>query len=186
MPHWEKDLIWWVNLEYLVYRLPAKENLVLYVRITFAELKRLDILWDDKQLRRPIWDCGGWVPETSWSYHYWQPAPRWRPHWWLAKPDNPAMSPHALDKTGTRHIDTQWKAEGREGREQKPLNAPHIMLLLPAPLINKPYSPKHEEFHACASILIQLTSWLQTLLVVYLVKLELWRTSCIKIYIAFK
>ena len=50
------------------------------------------------------------MPETSWSYHYWQPAPRWRPHWWLAKPDNPTMSPHALDKTGTRHTDTQWKA----------------------------------------------------------------------------
>jgi len=85
-----------------------------------------------KQLCRPIWDCGGWVPEKSWSYHYWQPAPRWRPHWWLAKPDNPAMSPHDLDKTGTRHTDTQWKAKGGEGREQKPLNAPHIKLLLPA------------------------------------------------------
>ena len=95
-----------------------------------------------KQLHRPNWDCGGWLPETFWSYHYWQPAPRWRPHWWLAKPDNPA-------------------------------NAPHIMLLLPAPLITKSYSPEHEEFHACASILIPLTNWLQTLLVVYLVKLRL-------------
>ena len=80
------------------------------------------------------------------------------------------MSPHALDKTGTRHTDTQWKAKGGEGREQKPLDAPHIMLLLPATLINKPYSPEHEEFHACASILTPLTSRLQTLLVVYLVK----------------
>ena len=126
-----------------------------------------------KQLRRPNWDCGGWMPETSWSCHYWQPAPRWRPHWWLAKPDNPAMSPHALDKTGTRHTDTQWKAKGGEGREQKPLTAPHITRLLPAPLINKPYSPEHEEFHACASIQNPLTNWLQTLLVVYLVKLRL-------------
>ena len=33
------------------------------------------------------------------------------------------MSPHALDKTGTRHTDTQWKAKGGEGMEQKPLNA---------------------------------------------------------------
>ena len=31
------------------------------------------------------------------------------------------MSPHALDKTGTRHTDTQCKAKGGEGREQKPL-----------------------------------------------------------------
>ena len=126
-----------------------------------------------KQLRRPNWDYGGWVPKTSWSYHYWQPAPRWRPHWWLAKPDNPAMSPHALDKTGTRHTDTQWKAKGGEGRDQKLLNAPHIILLLPAPLITKSYSPEHEEFHACASILIPLTNWLQMFLVVYLVKLRL-------------
>ena len=29
------------------------------------------------------------------------------------------MSPHALDKTGTRHTDTQWKVKGGEGREQK-------------------------------------------------------------------
>ena len=55
--------------------------------------------------------------------------------------------------------------------KQKLLNAPHIQLLLPAPLMNKPYDPEHEEFHACASILIPLTNWLQTLLVVYLVKL---------------
>ena len=108
---------------------------------------------------------------TSWSFHYRKPAPRWRLHWWLTKPDNPAISSHALDKTGTCHTDTQWKAKGGEGREQKPLNIPHIMLLLPAPLINKPYSPEHEEFHACASILIPLTNWLQMLLVVYLVKL---------------
>ena len=81
------------------------------------------------------------------------------------------MSPHALDKTGTRHTDTQWKAKGGEVREQKPLNAPHIKLLLPAPLINKPYGPEHEEFHACASIVIPLSNWLQMLLVVYLVKL---------------
>ena len=31
------------------------------------------------------------------------------------------MSPHAPEKTGTRYTDTQWKAEGWEGREQKPL-----------------------------------------------------------------
>ena len=38
--------------------------------------------------------CGGWVPKTSWSFHYWQPAPRQRLHRWLAKPDNNlAMNP---------------------------------------------------------------------------------------------
>ena len=31
------------------------------------------------------------------------------------------MSPHALDKPGTRHTDTQWKAKGGEGSKQKPL-----------------------------------------------------------------
>ena len=38
---------------------------------------------------------GGWMPNTSRSFHYWQPAPRWRLHRWLAKPGKPAMSPHA-------------------------------------------------------------------------------------------
>ena len=66
----------------------------------------------------------------------------------------------------------EGKGWGREGNK-KPLNAPHIMLLLPATLINERYSPEHEEFHACASILDPLTNWLQTLLVVYLVKLRL-------------
>ena len=79
--------------------------------------------------------------------------------------------PHALEKTGTHHTDTQWKAKGRE--VTKPATAPLIMLLLPATLINKRYSPEHKEFHACASILKPQTNWLQTLLVVYLVKLRL-------------
>ena len=57
---------------------------------------------------------GGWVPETSRSFHYWQPAPRWRPLPWLANPGNPAMSPHAEGRTGTRHTGKQWKE--REGR----------------------------------------------------------------------
>ena len=110
-----------------------------------------------KQIHRTHWVCGDWAPETSWSYHYWQPAPRWRPHWWLAKPDNRATSPHALDKTGTRHTYAQWKAKGGEGRKQKALNAPHVMLLLPATMINKHYSPAHKEFYACANILNPLT-----------------------------
>ena len=29
------------------------------------------------------------------------------------------MSAHTLEKIGTRHTDTQWKAKGGEGREQK-------------------------------------------------------------------
>ena len=61
---------------------------------------------------------GGWVPETSRSFHYWQPAARWRPLPWLANPGNPAMSPHAEgEKKGTRHTDktVERKGEG-EGR----------------------------------------------------------------------
>jgi len=63
------------------------------------------------------------------------------------------MSPHTLDKTGTHHTDAQWKAKGWGREGTKPLNAPHIMLLLPVSLINKPYSREHEEFHASTSIL---------------------------------
>ena len=50
----------------------------------------------------------------------------------MAKPDNPAISPHALEKTCTRHTDIHWKAEGGDGREQKPLNALHMKFLPPA------------------------------------------------------
>ena len=83
------------------------------------------------------------------------------------KPDNPAMSPHALDKTGTRHTVTQWKSKGvKKGGNKKPLNAPRIMLLFPATRINKRYSPEQEEFPACASILNPLTNRLQTLLAI--------------------
>ena len=37
---------------------------------------------------------GGWVPETSRSFHYWWAAPKWRLLPWLANPGNPAMSPN--------------------------------------------------------------------------------------------
>ena len=56
---------------------------------------------------------GGWVLETSRSFHYWQQAPRWRLLPWLANPGNPAISPHAVRGTGTCH--TAEKVErGRE------------------------------------------------------------------------
>ena len=126
-----------------------------------------------KQLRRS--HCGGWVPKTSCSYHYWQPAPRWRPHLWLAKPENPAMSPHALDKTGTRHTELHSGKQrvGKGGNKTAKCsthNAPN------STLIKRHYSPEHEEFHACTSILNLQTNWLQMLLLLYLVKLHL--TSC--------
>jgi len=74
---------------------------------------------------------GGWVPETSWSFHYWQPTPRWRLHQWLGKPDNPTMSPQVREKAGTHHTD---KVESK-GVSGKWLNAPRKMLLLPVTLI---------------------------------------------------
>ena len=61
---------------------------------------------------------GGWVPETSRSFHYRQPAPRWRPLPWLANSGNPAMSPHAEreKKPCTHHTDKT--VEEREGHEK--------------------------------------------------------------------
>ena len=56
---------------------------------------------------------GGWVPETSRSFHYWQPAPRWRPLPWLASPGNPAISPHVEWQTGTRHTELTVERAGR-------------------------------------------------------------------------
>ena len=95
---------------------------------------------------------GSWVPKTLWNFQYWQPAPRWRLHQWLAKLDNPAMSPHTSNKTGTHHTDKQWKVEGG------PLKTPHRVLLLPTTPINELYNPKHKESDARASITKPLTT----------------------------
>ena len=58
------------------------------------------------------------------------------------------MSSHTPEKTGTHHIDKEWKVEGdRKGRVV--LNTPHNkMLLLPTTLIKKLYNPKHKESDA--------------------------------------
>ena len=60
-----------------------------------------------------------WVPETSRRFQYWQEAaPIWRPLPRLANPGNPAMSPHAEGKTGTRYTDYTMEWEG--GRAEHP------------------------------------------------------------------
>ena len=79
------------------------------------------------------------MPGTSWSFHFWQPAPRWRLHRRLAKPDNPGMSPHAPEKTGTCQKDQQRKVAERRMGGGKSLNGPNKVLLLPATPINKLY-----------------------------------------------
>ena len=59
---------------------------------------------------------GGWVPETSRSFHYWQPAPRWRPLPWLANPGNPAMSSHSEgEKTQAPVTVVNSRKKGRDG-----------------------------------------------------------------------
>ena len=61
---------------------------------------------------------GGWVPETSKSFHYWQPAPRWRPLPWLANPGNPAMSPHTgKENRYPSHWVDNGKREGMGGEK---------------------------------------------------------------------
>ena len=60
---------------------------------------------------------GGWVPETSRSFHYGQAAPRWRPLPWLVNPGNPAMSPHAEgEKQVPVTLIRLWKERGWQGR----------------------------------------------------------------------
>ena len=56
---------------------------------------------------------GGWVPETSRSFHYWQPAHRWRFLPRLANPGNPVMSP--LIGKGNRHPSHWIDSRKREG-----------------------------------------------------------------------
>ena len=59
------------------------------------------------------------MPETPRSFHHWQPASRWRLHQWPAKPDNPAMSPHAPRKTSTCYTNKQLlKVQGGNGGEK--------------------------------------------------------------------
>ena len=58
---------------------------------------------------------GGWIPETSRSFHYWQPAPRWRLLPWLANPGNPAMIPH-VEKQAPVTLIRQWKERKGQGR----------------------------------------------------------------------
>ena len=69
-----------------------------------------------------------------------------------AKTWQPGHKPKVPKKRGTRHTDTQGKAEGGEGGNRKPPNESHIKLLLLATMINKRYGPKHVKFHACASV----------------------------------
>ena len=69
---------------------------------------------------------GGWVPETSRSFHYWQPAPRWRPLPWLANPGNPAMSSHTEgEKQAPVSLIKQWKEREGQGRETASEESPH-------------------------------------------------------------
>ena len=117
---------------------------------------------------------GGWVPKRSCSYHHWQPAPRWRPHLWLAKSENPAMSTKPLIRQAPVTLIRSGKQRVEKGENKTAKRSTHNAPT--STLIKKRYSPEHEEFHACTSILNLQTNWLQTLLLLYLVKLRL--TSC--------
>ena len=115
--------------------------------------KNLGDAWDKKSLHKVSWDKNNrkweWdfnLSNRGWDFGIWAGIRKKN----LLGNGIRTLPSRPSDKTGTCHTDTQWKAKGGEGREQKPLNAPHIMLLLPVTLINKRYSPEHEEFHACA------------------------------------
>ena len=61
------------------------------------------------------WLNGGWVPETSRSFHYWQLALRRKPLPRLANPGNRAVSPHVEGETATCHTELTVEGGG-EGR----------------------------------------------------------------------
>ena len=70
--------------------------------------------------------------------------------------------------------DCENKREGGRKESEKPLNAPHTMLILPATLVHKLHNPKHVESDGCTSIpKTTHIIWPQSLLVVNLVKLHL-------------
>ena len=70
--------------------------------------------------------------------------------------------------------DCENKREGGRKESEKPLNAPHTMLILPATLVHKLHNPKHVESDGCTSIpKTTHIIWPQSLPVVNLVKLHL-------------
>ena len=112
-------------------------------------------LWEITGLLSTASQSGGWVPETSRSFHYWQPAPRWRPLPRLANPGNPPHSPHAeREKTGTRHTDKTVERKGGTGEGRQPprsphaqenANAPKTLTKTPTKLLQRPMDQEHEE-----------------------------------------
>ena len=80
----------------------------------------------DLSLLNTVSQSGGWVPETSRSFHYWQPAPRWRLLPWLANSGNPAMNPHREGvKTGNCHTDKTVERKEGTGEGRQPPRSPH-------------------------------------------------------------
>ena len=81
-------------------------------------------LWEAKKSSRLIFlvlttvsQSGGWVPDTSRSFHYWQPAPRWSTLPWLTNPGNAAMRPHAEGGKKNRHP-SHWLNSGKKGKDR--------------------------------------------------------------------
>ena len=100
---------------------------------------------------------GSWVPGASTIGSQLQDGDCNRS---LAKPDNPATSPHA-PKTGNGRTEKQLKAEGAGG----PLNATHKMPLLPTRPISKLYNLEYKESDTCASI----TKPLPTIIIIIII-----------------
>ena len=70
-------------------------------------------LWEITGLLSTASQSGGWVPETSRSFHYWQPAPSW-----LANPGNPPHKPPCgkRKKQAPVTMIKQWKEREGQGR----------------------------------------------------------------------
>ena len=72
-----------------------------------AEISKYEVDWFKLTTASLI---GGWVPETSRSFHFWQPAPWWRFLSWLENSGNPSISPNT--GIGNRHP-SNWINSGK-------------------------------------------------------------------------
>ena len=75
-----------------------------------AEISKYEVDWFKLTTASLI---GGWVPETSRSFHFWQPAPWWRFLSWLENSGNPSISPNT--GIGNRHPSNWINSGNRKG-----------------------------------------------------------------------
>ena len=110
-----------------------------WVMLVLNEQKNTQLIWQNPSQERAnqhagtnkhlttALQSGGWVPETSRSFHYSQPAPSWRPLLYVGKSRQPSHGhPRGRrKKTGSHHTDKTVERKGGTGEGRQPPRSPH-------------------------------------------------------------